>query len=543
MLSLSLMAARAQTYSGNVVDTTQKPVAAVSVTLLNESGKVVAFARTGKDGAFAVKMPEGKNAVDISFSMMGFAKVQISLSEFRNGQTVVMTEEGLDLKEVKVSAERIRQSGDTLVFSVDGFKQKQDRSIADVIKKMPGLDVLENGKITYQGKAINEFTVEGMDLTNGKYAQISENLSADKVKSVEVRENNQPKRVLRDVQFSEQAALNLVLRDDEKNVWQGIADISTGLTLQDGARWLRNTRLMGMMFGKKRQSVSMWKTNNTGRNIKTEVADLIFESNTLSPLSSRLSGIGGSSADINEERYTFNDSQLAATNWLFKTKGDNDLRLQASYFFDKTRNERYSETLYNDIAGGWSMTEDASVNSYTSKWEGELQYKVNKDNIYLNNRLKANVNFDRSTGRSSLNGTVTHEQVKPRSRFVSDAVEVIRKMKSGNSYTLSSAIAYDYLPGRMLLCDSTTERLDMSALRWNTQANFRHSLWKWSVAWNVGLDLTMNWMDIENPLAKHDGVSYNVQRLYAYPSLSYENKRLRVNASPRVSWLVKLLFM
>ena len=148
MLSLSLMAARAQTYSGNVVDTTQKPVAAVSVTLLNESGKVVAFARTGKDGAFAVKMPEGKNAVDISFSMMGFAKVQISLSEFRNGQTVVMTEEGLDLKEVKVSAERIRQSGDTLVFSVDGFKQKQDRSIADVIKKMPGLDVLENGKIT-----------------------------------------------------------------------------------------------------------------------------------------------------------------------------------------------------------------------------------------------------------------------------------------------------------------------------------------------------------------------------------------------------------
>ena len=89
----------------------------------------------------------------------------------------------------------------------------------------------------------------------------------------------------------------------------------------------------------------------------------------------------------------------------------------------------------------------------------------------------------------------------------------------------------------MLLCDSTTERLDMSALRWNTQANFRHSLWKWSVAWNVGLDLTMNWMDIENPLAKHDGVSYNVQRLYAYPSLSYENKRLRVNASPRVSWL------
>ena len=524
MLSLTLMTAKAQTYTGKVVDTTQKPVAAVSVTLLNETGKVVAFARTGNDGAFSVILPEGKNAVNL-------------LSEFRNGQTVVMTEEGFDLKEVKVTAGRIMQRSDTLVFSVDGFRQQQDRSIADVIRKMPGLDVKEDGEITYQGKAINEFTVEGMDLTNGKYAQISENLSADKVKSVEVRENNQPKHVLRDVQFSEQAALNLVLRDDAKNVWQGIADISTGLTLKDGARWLRDTRAMGMMFGKKCQSVSMWKTNNTGRNIKTEVSDLIFESNTLSPLSSRLSGIGGSSADIDDERYTFNDSQLAATNWLFRTRGDNDLRIQASYFFDKTRSVSYSETLYNDIAGGWSMTEDASVNCYTSKWEGELQYKVNKDNIYLNNRLKANINFDRSMGQSSLNGTATHEQVSPRSRFVSDAVEVIRKMKGGNSYTISSAIAYDCLPGRMLLCDSTTEMLDMSALRWNTQANFRHGIWKWSVAWNVGLDLTINWMDIENPLAKREGVRYDEQRLYAYPSLSYENKRLRVNASPRVSWL------
>ncbi len=536
-LLIAVLGATAQTLQGTVTDSSEKPLEAVSVTLLESKGKILAFTKTDRQGLFSVRMPENKTADSIAFSRMGFAKVRMPLAAFTNGLRVSMTEEALDLREVKVTSSRIRQRSDTLVFSVDGFKQQQDRSIADVIKKMPGLDVQGDGQITYQGKAINEFTVEGMDLTGGKYAQISENLSADKVKSVEIRENNQPKKVLRNVQFSEQAALNLVLKDDAKNVWQGLADIATGLTLQDGTEWLRDTRVMAMDFGKRHQSVSMWKTNNTGKNIRREVGDLIFETNSLSPLNSWLSGIGGSSADINRERYTFNNSQLAATNWLFKTKKGNDLRLQASYFFDKTKSHGFSETLYNDIAGGWSLTENADMRDYTSKWEGELQYKVNNDQMYLNNRLKANMNFDRSVGVSSLNGSVTREFVKPRSRFISDAMEIIRKTKDGNSYTLSSALAYDFLPGRMLLCDSTTERLDVSALRWNTMANFRHKLWKCNVAWNVGLELTFNKMDVENPLAARKDVRYNEERLHAYPTLSYEDKKLRINASPRISWL------
>lgn len=536
-LLIAVLGSTAQTLQGTVTDSSEKPLEAVSVTLLESKGKILAFTKTDRQGLFSVRMPENKTADSIAFSRMGFAKVRMPLAAFTNGQRVSMTEEALDLREVKVTSSRIRQRSDTLVFSVDGFKQQQDRSIADVIKKMPGLDVQGDGQITYQGKAINEFTVEGMDLTGGKYAQISENLSADKVKSVEIRENNQPKKVLRNVQFSEQAALNLVLKDDAKNVWQGLADIATGLTLQDGTEWLRDTRVMAMDFGKRHQSVSMWKTNNTGKNIRREVGDLIFETNSLSPLNSWLSGIGGSSADINRERYTFNNSQLAATNWLFMTKKGNDLRLQASYFFDKTKSHGFSETLYNDIAGGWSLTENADMRDYTSKWEGELQYKVNNDQMYLNNRLKANMNFDRSVGVSSLNGSVTRELVKPRSRFISDAMEIIRKTKDGNSYTLSSALAYDFLPGRMLLCDSTTERLDVSALRWNTMANFRHKLWKCIVAWNVGLELIFNKMDVENPLAARKDVRYNEERLHAYPTLSYEDKKLRINASPRISWL------
>ena len=63
-------------------------------------------------------------------------------------------------------------------------------------------------------------------MLGSKYSQASENISADKVKSVQVYERHQPVKLLRDVTFSDQAALNIVLTDDARNVWQGLADRS-----------------------------------------------------------------------------------------------------------------------------------------------------------------------------------------------------------------------------------------------------------------------------------------------------------------------------
>lgn len=538
LLLLCVAYTSAQTLTGKVTDDKGKPLGTVSVTLIGgDNNKVVAFAKTNGEGAFSIKVSTGKQAKKLSFRLMGYAPVEMNCDEYTNGETVVMVEQAFNLKELKVTPQRIQQRSDTIVFSVDGFKQQQDRSIADVIKKMPGLDVKDDGQIIYQGKAINEFTVEGMDLTNGKYAQISENLSADKVKSVEIRQNNQPKKVLRDVQFSEQAALNLVLKDDAKNVWQGMADAKMGSTAQNSAKLLYDTRLMGMMFAKKKQSVSMWKTNNTGKNIKQEVRELIFENGALSPMNSPLSTSGGGGGlNIDAKRYLFNDSQLAATNWLFKTNGGDDIRGQATFFFDKTKAQNYSETIYNDILDGFSVVENASLRNYASQWEGEVQYKSNKENMFINNRLKGNLTFSHADGLIDYNHAVTREHVKKNSGFITDAMEIIRKMKNGHTYSFVTAIAYDKLPGKILLCDSSMQHLDMASLRWNTNVSFRHNVLKLKVTWNAGSNLVINKMDVDNILAVQK-VKYNEQRLFVSPGISYEKKQFRLNSNVKISWL------
>ena len=71
------------------------------------------------------------------------------------------TEQATKLKDVVVKAPSIRQRGDTISYNVASFADANDKSLADVLKKMPGIEVSDKGEIKYNGKAINKFYIEG----------------------------------------------------------------------------------------------------------------------------------------------------------------------------------------------------------------------------------------------------------------------------------------------------------------------------------------------------------------------------------------------
>ena len=108
---------------------------------------------------------------------------------------------------------QISSHGDTLLYNVAAFRSASDRNIEDVIRKLPGISVSENGTISYQGESINKFYIEGLDLLSGRYALATRNISPDDIASVSIYENHQPKKVLKDISFSEKAALNLKLKN------------------------------------------------------------------------------------------------------------------------------------------------------------------------------------------------------------------------------------------------------------------------------------------------------------------------------------------
>ena len=520
---------QAQTYNGRVTNANGKPLASVSVVL--KAGKAVkAFARTAKEGQFSLTNGSNTPADTLQFSLMGYATYRFPTASWTNGQTIVLQEQATLLKEVTVKSAAIAQRGDTLDYFVNAYRQKQDRTISDVLKRMEGIDVNKDGQITFQGKAINRFYVEGMDLMGNRYAMVSENLGARKVKKVQVLRNHQPTKALKKVEFSEQAALNIVLEDAYKSVWQLMADIATGLTLQGDKQWLRNTRALAMMFGRKMQSLTMYKTDNTGKDIRREIKPMGGFEDGVETQTQVVPNISLIDNGLDEERYRFNNTHVAATNWLFKTKHDADLRLQLTALKDDNKARQETRTLYKNMAADSLSTVTRDATAISKAFSAELLYRLNSEKFFLTNLLTGYINFNEGHGTEHFNGLTRLQDVAPHKRYVTDNFRLIRNIDNQRLFSLRSKFAFSALPSTLLLAQGQSQRLDLSRWHWTISTAFRHKLWMMSLTYTLGAEFNRQRMELNNLLA-HSVQRYDEHTLFLSPTLSYENRQLHINAS------------
>lgn len=518
----------AQSLTGRVVDKTHAPLEVVSVVLLdNVDKKPLAFARTDANGYFVLSCPERKTGI-LTFNLLGFVKDSIDIRYFKSGETFVLKEQSYNLKEVKIKAPRIAQRGDTLTYLVDVFKQQQDRSIADVIAKMPGLQVNEDGTIEYQGRRINKFYIEGMDMLGSKYAQVSENLSADKVKSVQVYGNHQKIKMLRGLDFSEQAALNIVLRDDAKNIWQGVVDLGAGSSLQKNVDILCDSRINSMLFSRKMQTFSLYKYNNCGEELKEGVNLRKFFGYGMPEASSFVENISMNVPDLAPSRTRMNQTHMLSSNWLFKTGKDADLRFLLSGVFDETKVEEDVVTEYTDIATDNRITEYSHARSHKNFAGGELLYRVNGDRLFLTNNFKANFTFDHSTGTMLVNSLQQNQYVKPYKHTLSNEIEMINKLNNGKHLNSRVYFSYNYLPSKLLTAKDIVQELNQQIVYWGAKTAFSHPLGKINAQYSISNEGFTQHVEERNSMLSFNYVQYTTK---VAVGLYKQNERLSWNIS------------
>lgn len=527
-VSLFLPAQSSAVFSGRVVDTSENGMYGVNIVAYNESGRQLCYAISDAEGYFTLK-PVGGIAY-VRFSFLGYETQTVKYNPAVNKVVVRMKETSFQLREVAVKAERISERGDTLTYSVAGFKQIQDRSIADVIRKMPGLEVKPNGSISYQGKSINHFYIEGLELMGSQYAQASNNISADKVESVQVLENHQAVRSLRDIEFSDKAALNIVLKDDAKSVWTGLADIGLGWAEKSNG-FLYQNRLMGMNFKKNFQTLLLYKNANTGTNIADEIlslSDLLEyrgEANIISLLD-----LGGPAFDA--ERYTFNKSHLLSGNWLWRTGKDSDLRIQASGLFDSEEQLRKSTTTYLDLDSSPVITEDWNVESRRKEAKGEITYTLNKERTYLKSISKVYSDWNVSQGNMLYNDRLTALSVKPYKRMVSEDLMLSHTTAGGNVIQFNSSTGYTRLPGQLLTINGSRQLLDMDLFSSKNHVQYKKKF---------GALYFDNMMGFDSRYQKINSIDWKLQQLYWSPSVSMRHKGHELTAKAKVSYVNQLL--
>lgn len=369
----------------------RQPLEAATVVLSSgDPAAPLAYTLTGADGSFTLRTKERVKPRDsgdladslfVTVSLLGYCTQSLPV-RLEEKMVFNLAMESFHLKEVEVRPPRVWGRQDTINFQVDGFLGTQDKSIQDVLKKMPGIDIDEEGKIAYNGKEISRFYIEGLDLSNGKYAQLSRNLQAGAVEKVQVLENHQPIRLLRQKIKTEDVALNLRLKPDFRDRWM------VGLAGGAGAspfRW--SGAADALQIGRKSQAAYVYKGNNTGNDVTEELA-LLTRNGAGEEAPEAINGFlepPSFDAPLKKKRLLFNDVHSVALNRLYKTGETTRLRWNADYTHDCRRQQRGSETVYYRKADSLSINEQSDTRLRHDRANLGLHIEDNADDHFFTN--------------------------------------------------------------------------------------------------------------------------------------------------------------
>ena len=426
--------------------------------LTDTSGKVVLdYGFSDKDGKYSLKTSHEGDSIALTYRMMSFRTVVLSLPNRSQTKDVMLQDDNFQLKEVVVKASPIVQHGDTISYSVSALKNAKDIAIVDVIKRLPGVDVSENGKILYQGKAINKFYIEGMDLLGGKYSLATTSVPVDAVASVQVLENHQPIKALEETNFTEQAAMNLKLKKGAKLRPVGQITLGGGFSDENLKYW---GNLYGLMLGEKGQSMLSLKTNNSGMQLANELIEHNYETggvfNSLSYNPTALvSPSEGYFPPVPAQYGIFNESYMGSYNHLFKLSKDWEVKVNGSYVDEQLEN-RLDETVIYDVSGESSLTIVNNQLANNRHRQGNLSFQTTKngENQFVNNQFRLSSDWSEAVARQT--GTNPSLQNFEQPFFlVENKLNFIVKRKSRN-YAVRSFLRFQNQPQEVDFSDGDT---------------------------------------------------------------------------------------
>jgi len=511
---------------------TGEALVGANVMVKNAEGKLVKFATTREDGTFLIKLSAWSKGMTIHVSMVGMKTYTAPLTEEIKKLDIRMEEDTQELKEVIVKAGRIRENGDTITYRVSGFAQKQDRSIGDVLQRMPGIDVASNGKIQYQGVDINKFYIEGSDLLEGKYGIATNGISHDAIGAVEVLENHQPMQVLSGLSFSDQAAINLKLKDKAKATWLLNGHIGGGWSNQPKeGLWNGEAFLMAVMANY--QTITTVKSNNTGMDLRNQVIDFLSGGRG-TDLGDYFSVQLPSTPNLRKDRTTFNRSWMLSSSHLWKVK-KGEIKAQIDYYNHRATASSGSTSTYYLDNGEKIIRESREGTEHGKQLTGKFIVEANEKTHYLNNTLQTELNWDDI--RTSMTGTLPNSQyAKIPDYYVANRLQVIKRFGGKHLVTFSSVNEWESKPQRLSVeyPDESrfSQRISNHAFYTNERASYGFYLKGFNLSLEGGIqgylrDMESNLEDAVNGNTIGD-VTTNYLSLYASPKLEYALKKVEL---------------
>lgn len=533
---LSVSAAVPESAAGTIVDgESRKPIAGAVVQALNRQGRVTSFASSDATGAFKIKISDTTDSV--SFRCMGYETLKLP-RDYDFAQGVAMWPKTTLLKDVIVQAPDIYAKGDTLVFNVARYANASDNAIIDVIKRLPGIKVEENGTIKYQGKPINKFYIDGDDFLDGQYGLATNNISHKDVKSVEVMEKHQPVKALEGIDFPEEAGINIKLNDGAKGKWVGVAKVGTGIQ-----PWLYDGSLYAMRIAPKVQNILTLRAGSTGWNPAEQITEHDFSDMSFTGYSESLwpEYIAADiiNAPLNEKRTRDNLSWLANSITAWK-RSDTSMRFKLNYVGDRLD---YTSGIHTDYFNPSipEFTQNNSLRTQSHDVSAQFNMQINKRDYFLKDKFIIEGVWENSN--SIITGSFDLDQrIHRRNLSVTNDLKLVKR-NDKKLFELTSRNSFSHRPDRLFVNggENTTQNVGFTDFRSTTESRWGKlgRFWKFYV--NGGIDLNYHSMDLSLiGMGNFDNnAEYNafLSNLYLTPQIDYNRNSWLLSAKIPVKWL------
>jgi len=368
---------RAQQVTGSVVEKESGEAAvAATVKLLKSDSTLAAGATTSTNGSFSVKAPKnGKYILQVSYLGFKTATQNVSVAgKDVNVGRIALSPNSIMLKEATVRGvqAKVYAKDDTLIYNSSAYTVPEGSVLEELVKKLPGAQVDDEGKITINGKEVKKIKMDGKEFMTGDTKTAMKNLPTSMIEKIKAYdEKSDLARISGIDDGNEQTVLDLSVKKGMNRGTFGNVDLGYGTKNRYALRG------MGAQFSDKLRVMLMGNANNTN--------DMGFP--------------GGGGWGRFGNRQGLNSAKMAGVNINYddgdKLKIDGSLRWNHSD--GDSRTNRSSE---NFVSTTGAFSNSSSVNfSRGNSWNGQMRVEWKPDTM-TNIMFRPEISFSTSDNTS-----------------------------------------------------------------------------------------------------------------------------------------------
>lgn len=228
LFHLIITGAVAQTISGRIVNVAGERIPGVMVKGIDGETKLVTFAISDTSGRFSISN-EGLDR--LIFSHLSYQNDTLVITRVDTEWEVVLQWKEHQFDEVVVVNRKLpyRTQGDTTTYRAEGFSDGHERNLEELLQKMPGVKVEDNGNIYFRGKLVSRVLIENDNLFGNRYALGTKSMDPAYVEDFQFIDRYIEEELMKGIANSDELVLNLKLKKKLKLALFGDLEAGAGL--------------------------------------------------------------------------------------------------------------------------------------------------------------------------------------------------------------------------------------------------------------------------------------------------------------------------